>query len=100
MSVFATTVPEKNYLNAAHTVRSWLLTVDHKRIAVLYLFSITFFFLIGGLSAALFAPSSSRRTGTFYLGDLQSVVHRPWGGDGLPVSRSVDPGDARKFLIP
>ena len=45
---------EKNYLNANHTVKSWLLTVDHKRIALLYLISITFFFIIGGTAAALF----------------------------------------------
>lgn len=42
-----------NYLNAGDTVRSWLLTTDHKRIAVLYLVSVTFFFMIGGLLAAL-----------------------------------------------
>jgi len=46
------TEPRRNYLNAAYSVRSWLLTVDHKRIALLYLLSITFFFLIGGLAAA------------------------------------------------
>lgn len=42
-----------NYLNAGDTVRSWLLTTDHKRIAILYLVSVTFFFLVGGLLAAL-----------------------------------------------
>lgn len=41
-----------NYLNAGDTVLSWLLTTDHKRIAVLYLVSVTFFFLVGGLLAA------------------------------------------------
>ena len=42
-----------SYLNAGHTLRSWLLTTDHKRIALLYLVSITFFFAIGGSAAAL-----------------------------------------------
>ena len=37
----------------SYTVRSWLLTVDHKRIAVLYMISITFFFIIGGVAATL-----------------------------------------------
>ena len=32
---------------------SWLLTGDHKRIAILYLISITFFFFIGGAFAGL-----------------------------------------------
>jgi cytochrome c oxidase subunit 1 len=40
-----------NYLNAQYGLKSWLLTKDHKRIAVLYLGSISFFFFIGGLYA-------------------------------------------------
>ena len=42
-----------NYLNVAYGVKSWLLTTDHKRIALLYLISITFFFAIGGIFATL-----------------------------------------------
>ncbi|MEX2244693.1 MAG: cbb3-type cytochrome c oxidase subunit I [Fimbriimonadaceae bacterium] len=57
MSATATTTarahPEKNYLNADHTIASWLLTTDHKRIAVLYLISVTFFFFIGSIAAGL-----------------------------------------------
>ncbi|HEX6059806.1 MAG TPA: cbb3-type cytochrome c oxidase subunit I, partial [Gemmatimonadaceae bacterium] len=34
-------------------LRSWLATTDHKRIGVLYLFTSLFFFLVGGLEAAL-----------------------------------------------
>jgi cytochrome c oxidase subunit 1 len=41
------------YLNVNHTVRSWLLTLDHKRIGLLYLFAISFFFFIGGIYATL-----------------------------------------------
>jgi len=44
----------QNYLNASYTARSWLLTTDHKRIAVLYMISITLFFFLGGLAATLF----------------------------------------------
>ena len=40
-----------NYLNVEHTVKSWLLTIDHKRIGLLYLVSITIMFLLGGLMA-------------------------------------------------
>ncbi len=42
-----------NYLNASYGIKSWLLTVDHKRICLLYLGTITFMFLIGGTAAAL-----------------------------------------------
>src|SRR3982750_3646649 len=44
---------EDTYINVGYTVRSWLLTKDHKRIAILYMFGVTFFFMIGGLFATL-----------------------------------------------
>jgi cytochrome c oxidase subunit 1 len=47
------TLPKKNYINAEDGLMSWLTTGDHKRIAMLYLISITFFFLIGGVFAGL-----------------------------------------------
>src|SRR5437762_1773661 len=42
-----------NYLSVHHGVRSWLLTKDHKRIGLLYLFTILIFFLIASVAAAL-----------------------------------------------
>ncbi len=42
-----------HYLNAHYGIKSWLLTTDHKRIAILYMVSITFFFLVGGIAATL-----------------------------------------------
>ena len=46
--------PEReHYLNKEYGIRSWLLTTDHKRIALLYLVSITLFFFIGGFFALL-----------------------------------------------
>jgi cytochrome c oxidase subunit 1 len=45
--------PGTNYLNASWGLKSWLLTTDHKRIGLLYLGSVTFFFLVGGLFALL-----------------------------------------------
>jgi cytochrome c oxidase subunit I len=43
----------EHYLNANFGWRSWLLTTDHKRVALLYLISITFFFFIGGAFATI-----------------------------------------------
>jgi len=40
----------EHYLNVNYGIRSWLLTTDHKRIAWLYLLSVTLFFFIGGFS--------------------------------------------------
>jgi cytochrome c oxidase subunit I len=43
----------ESYLNSEVGLRSWLLTTDHKRIALLYFASITFFFFVGGVAATL-----------------------------------------------
>ena len=52
MEEFKPPVPSRiNYINAQYGLKSWLLTKDHKRIALLYLGSIIFFFFIGGLYA-------------------------------------------------
>ena len=42
-----------NYLNASYSIKSWLLTTDHKRIAILYVLSIMFLFFVGGIFALL-----------------------------------------------
>jgi cytochrome c oxidase subunit I len=42
-----------SYLQDGMTLRSWLTTHDHKRIAILYAISITFFFFIGGAAATV-----------------------------------------------
>lgn len=54
MNTTSGTEKPKHYLNSGTTVKSWLLTLDHKRIGVLYLLSITLFFIIGGVAAVLF----------------------------------------------
>src|ERR1700676_4144120 len=48
---FASTEARTNYLNVDYGWKSWLFTTDHKRIALLYLFSITAFFFVGGAFA-------------------------------------------------
>ena len=45
--------PQKHYLNEETGLWSWLTTVDHKKIGIMYLASITFFFFIGGIMALL-----------------------------------------------
>ena len=63
--------PRLNYLNNGTTLRSWLLTKDHKRIAIMYLISVSAFFMIGGLYAAtirlelLTPPSDLLETQTY-----------------------------------
>ncbi len=48
----ATDEPKVNYLTNGFSLSSWLLTKDHKRIAIMYLISVSAFFFLGGLYAA------------------------------------------------
>jgi cytochrome c oxidase subunit 1 len=49
----ASSAPQVNYLNARYGIKSWLLTLDHKRIGLLYLGTITVMFLVGGIAATM-----------------------------------------------
>src|SRR5205807_10251612 len=46
-------MPSDTYLNSSYAVKSWFLTGDHKRIAVMYVVSISLMFLLGGVFATL-----------------------------------------------
>jgi cytochrome c oxidase subunit 1 len=46
-------IPREHYLNVDHGWKSWLFTLDHKRIAILYLITVTAAFLVGGLGALM-----------------------------------------------
>src|SRR5881394_4139722 len=52
MTAVAVDLPS-SYLIEQQTLRSWLFTTDHKRVALLFFASITFFFFIGGFAATL-----------------------------------------------
>ncbi len=60
-----------NYLNNGYSIWSWLFTKDHKRIAIMYLISVSILFLLGGIYAAgirleLLTPQSDLfETGTY-----------------------------------
>ena len=43
----------KNYLNETYGLKSWLLSLDHKRIGIMYLITMTAFFLVGGVFASM-----------------------------------------------
>ena len=50
---YSGTETQDNYLTSGRGVMSWLFTLDHKRIAVMYLIGIVSAFLLGGLFALL-----------------------------------------------
>lgn len=64
-------LPKRHYLNSGYTVRSWLFTTDHKRIALLYLVSITAFFVLGGIAATLVRTDLMTPQADWFGQDLQ-----------------------------
>jgi cytochrome c oxidase subunit 1 len=62
---------EESYLTAERGLASWLLTTDHKRIALLYAAALTAFFFIGGAGAVairmeLFTPQQDLMSADTY----------------------------------
>jgi cytochrome c oxidase subunit I len=60
------TAEEVNYLNVEHGWKSWLFTTDHKRIAVLYIISITLMFFVGGLFAVMMRVNLLSPEGNYF----------------------------------
>jgi cytochrome c oxidase subunit 1 len=56
-------IARAHYLNIKYGIKSWLLTTDHKRIAILYLVSISLMFIIGGATATLIRVNLLTPTG-------------------------------------
>ena len=66
-----TAVPVLAKQPAQTGIRSWIMTVDHKRIGILYFWTSFFFFLVGGLEALLvrtqlIVPDNTFLTADFY----------------------------------
>ncbi|MCW5943201.1 MAG: cytochrome c oxidase subunit I [Fimbriimonadaceae bacterium] len=70
----AQTKRPKSYLDNGHTVASWLLTGDHKRIAMLYLISVSIFFLVGGIAAGMIRAELVMPRGVFLENDSYNKV--------------------------
>ncbi|MDP9191212.1 MAG: cytochrome c oxidase subunit I [Acidobacteriota bacterium] len=64
----------RNYLNDEYGVLSWLLTRDHKRIAILYLFSVSIFFVVGGIFAFLMRLELLTPEGDMFTSDTYNKL--------------------------
>jgi cytochrome c oxidase subunit 1 len=62
--------PSETYLTNESTIASWFLTKDHKRIALLFFGSVTFFFFVGGAAATLIRLNLINPAGTLLGPDL------------------------------
>ena len=68
-----------SYLSEGYTLRSWLTTHDHKRIAVLYAVSITLFFFLGGVAAAVIRLQLATPDGTLVTPDSYNKLFTAHG---------------------
>ncbi|MCB9932968.1 MAG: cbb3-type cytochrome c oxidase subunit I [Planctomycetes bacterium] len=62
--------PKVHYLNASKGLKSWLVTLDHKRIAIMYLIAVSVALLLGGFWAVLLR--------TELLGPQDVVLSNDW----------------------
>jgi len=67
-------VEREHYLNTDYGIRSWLLATDHKRIALLYLVTITLFFFLGGFFALLIRLELLTPAGDLVLADTYNKL--------------------------
>jgi cytochrome c oxidase subunit 1 len=67
-------VSRENYLNVDYSWRSWLLATDHKRIAILYLISVSIFFVVGGVFAILMRLELMSPTGMFFQNETYNKL--------------------------
>jgi cytochrome c oxidase subunit I len=63
----------ENYLNCRCGIASWLFTLDHKRIGVMYLVSVLTAFLLGGIFAMLIRTQLLRPEGLLFHGTDPAV---------------------------
>jgi cytochrome c oxidase subunit 1 len=68
------TLPSLHYLNNGHGLKSWLLTKDHKRIAILYLITVSIFFFLGGLMAVGIRLELTTPQGDFVTADTYNKM--------------------------
>src|SRR6056297_449709 len=66
--------PEKHYLNQETGLWAWMTTVDHKKIGLMYLMSVAFFFFIGGILALLIRTELLTPARTFMDADVYNQV--------------------------
>ena len=78
-----------SYLVDGTTIKSWLLTVDHKRIAIMYLVWILLFFLVGGIFAMAIRLGGTV-SGEHGIGLLKrGQLRRQWPPAALAAHRAI-----------
>jgi cytochrome c oxidase subunit 1 len=82
-------------------VSSWLLTGDHKRIAILYLLSILAYFILAAAAAALMRWELLTPQGDVVSSETyKQTVHASRSIDGVVLSHSIDSNRPGNFVLP
>src|SRR5262249_58064188 len=89
------------YINHKHSVASWLLTYDHKRIGILYLIVVTAAFFLGGIMATLIRLELATPAGDLLSADVYNRLFTMHGVTMVffVLVPAVSPG-LRTFLMP
>ena len=66
--------PERNYFTDERGLWAWMTTVDHKKIGLMYLASIAFFFFIGGMLALVLRTELFTPARTFLEADVYNQI--------------------------
>ena len=74
MAVTATTPDDLGYTPSTKGVWSWITTVDHKRIGILYAASALIFFFVGGLEALFIRMQLAQPNGTILSADAYNQL--------------------------
>ena len=91
----------KHYLNHDYGILSWLLTVDHKRIGIMYLVTASVFFLFGGLAVMLVRLNLISPTGAILELDQYNKAFTAHGTIMIFLFLiPVIPGVLGNFLVP
>lgn len=102
MSAHAATADKQlNYLNWQKGIWSWMTTLDHKRIGLMYLFTLTFFFFLGGVAALLMRTELAQPGADFLSPDQYNVLFTLHGA--LMIFLFIVPGIPAilgNFLLP
>ncbi len=96
MAAISTPMPQARFAarwDKSRGVLGWLTTVDHKKIAIMYLYTTFFFFLVGGVMALLVRIQLAEPQNKFLTpGAVQRDLHDARDHDDLPVDH---PGPLR-----
>ena len=66
--------PEKTYLTEERGFKAWITTLDHKKIGIMYLWTVIFFFLVAGTLAVLLRTELLTPGASIFSGDAYNQL--------------------------